>query len=345
MIRKKFHIALFLLAAVGVLFLGINTNSQAIAAAEKPRIVAVFQVGFIDFFVPTRLGCEKAANEYGADFKFMGPPDQSVTGLISMIESVLVRGVDGLVIETIDQKSMIPTGKKIQSMGIPVVLTNELTEHEGYDGYCGADPIEVGKLQGQQLEMIMQGNGPWAKKFGYKASEVAGEVAFLSDAPGSANIEGRIKGAREYLKKFPGIKDIGQYDSTLSIEKGQEVINNILTAHPDLKAIVNAGSVPTVAAAMAVKERGLKGKVVVIGMDLLPHTLRLVQDGVVAVTIGQNPGDQGYLPVKALCEFILNKKPIPKFMPTKLEVVDLSNVDEIYKRELDFLEKAKTLSK
>ena len=131
----------------------------------------------------------------------------------------------------------------------------------------------------------------------------------------------------------------------MSIGKGQEVITNILTANPDLKAIVNAGSVPTAAAAMAVKERGLKGKVIVIGMDLLPQTLRLVQDGIVAVTVGQNPADQGYLPVKALAEYLINKKPIPKFLPTALEIVDFSNVDKIYQRELDFLKKGKTLSK
>lgn len=345
MTRLRFYVSLFLLVMIGVLFVGAGINSEAVAAANKPRIVAIFQVGFIDFFVPTRLGAEKAAEECGADFTFMGPPDESVSGLISMIESVLVRGVDGLVIETIDQKSMIPTGKKIQAMNIPVVLTNELTEHEGFDGYCGADPLAIGKMQAKQLEMIMQGKGPWAKKHGYKGGEVAGKVAFLSDAPGSANIEGRILGAQQYLKKFPGIEDIGKYDSTLSIEKGQEVITNIITAHPDIKAIINAGSVPAVAAALAVKERGLTGKVIVIGMDLLPQALRLVQDGVMAATVGQNPADQGYLPVKALCDHILNNKPIPKFMPTDLEVVDLSNVDEIYKREVDFLEKAKTLSK
>jgi len=307
--RSKIFIGLFLLVMVGVSFLGADVTSEAIAASKKPNIVAIFQVGFIDFFVPTRLGALRAAKEYGVDFKFMGPPDQSTTGLISMIENVLVRGVDGLVIETIDQKSIIPTGKKIQAMGIPVVLTNELTEHAGFDGYCGADPIAIGKLMGKQLEMIMQGKGPWAEKVGYKGGKVEGKVAYVSDAPGSANIEGRIRGARQYLNTFPGIKDAGQYDSTLSIVKGQEVITNILTANPDLKAIVNAGSVPTAAAAMAVKERGLKGKVIVIGMDLLPQTLRLVQEGIVAVAVGQNPADQGYLPVKAVAEYLISAHP------------------------------------
>ena len=73
MTKPRFYVVLLWLVMVGVFFAGADINSQAIAAAEKPRIVAIFQVGFIDFFVPTRLGAEKAALECGADFKFMGP--------------------------------------------------------------------------------------------------------------------------------------------------------------------------------------------------------------------------------------------------------------------------------
>jgi ABC-type sugar transport system substrate-binding protein len=322
--------------------LAAGLGSDAGAADKKLKIAAVFQLGFIDFFVPTRMGAEDAAKKYGADFEWLGPHDNSIQTQIPMIETLLVKGVNGLVLECTEPANVLPITKKAQDMGIPVVITNELTtDAKGFNGYCGANPIAVGPLQGQQLEKILTGQGPWAEKYGLKGGEVAGKVAFFMDAPGAKNIEGRIAGAREYLKKFPGIVDVGKYDSTLSIEKGQEVVNNIITANPDLKAIINSGSVPAVAAAMAVKERGLAGKVVVIGMDLLPQTLRLVQDGVIAVTVGQNPYLQGFLPVQAICEFLLNKKEIPSHMATDLELVDLSNVEQIMKREVEFLEKGK----
>lgn len=339
---KRLQIVVTILLVLGFVLAGTTTFSKAYAASKKLKIAAVFQLGFIDFFVPTRMGAEDAAKKYGADFEWLGPHDSSIQTQISMIETLLVKGVDGLVIEATEPANLLPITKRAQDMGIPVVITNELTtEAKGFNGYCGADPIAVGTLQGEQFEMIMQGKGPWAEKYGFKAGEVAGKVAYFMDAPGARNIEGRVKGAREYLKKFSGIVDAGKYDSTLSIEKGQEVATNIITANPDLKAIINSGSVPTVAAAMAVKERGLTGKVVVVGMDLLPQTLRLLKDGVIAVTVGQNPYLQGYLPVQAICEYLLDKKPIPEHMPTDLEVVDLSNVDEIMKREVEFLEKGK----
>jgi ABC-type sugar transport system substrate-binding protein len=339
---RKVKLVMILLLVMGFVFAGMSDLSKAYAAQKKLKIAAVFQLGFIDFFVPTRMGAEDAAKKYGADFEWLGPHDSSIQTQISMIETLLVKGVDGLVIEATEPANVAPIAKKAQDMGIPVVITNELTtEAKGFNGYCGADPIAVGTLQGKQLEQIMLGKGPWAGKWGYKGGEVAGKVAFFMDAPGARNIEGRIQGGREYLKKFPKIVDVGKYDSTLSIEKGQEVANNFITANSDLKAIVNAGSVPTVAAGMAVRERDLTGKVIVVGMDLLPQTLRLLKDGIISVTVGQNPYLQGYLPVQAICEYLLNKKPIPERMPTDLEVVDLTNVDKIMQREVDFLEKGK----
>lgn len=340
---SRLQIAITILVVLGFVIVGMGSFSKASAGSQKKlKIAAVFQLGFIDFFVPTRMGAEDAAKKYGADFEWLGPHDSSIQTQIAMIETLLVKGVDGLVIEATEPANLLPITKRAQDMGIPVVITNELTtEAKGFNGYCGADPIAVGTLQGKQLEMIMQGKGPWAEKYGYNPGEVAGKAAFFMDAPGARNIEGRVMGAREYLKKFTGIVDVGKYDSTLSIEKGQEVATNIITANPDLKAIINSGSVPTVAAAMAVRERGLTGKVVVIGMDLLPQTLRLVKDGIIAVSVGQNPYLQGYLPVQAICEYLLNKKPIPEHMATDLELVDLDNVDEIMKREVEFLEKGK----
>jgi len=332
-----------LLVMVCIFVMGVSIRPQAADARKKYTIACVFQVAMIDFFVPTRIGAIDAGREYGVDVKWMGPPDMSGPSVISMLETMLVKGVDGLVVEALDPNILIPIVKKAHAMGVPVVLTNELIEHEVFDGYCGADGIAVGKLMGEQMALVMQGKGPWAQKVGYKGGKVAGKVAYTSDAPGSLNLEKRIKGARDYLSQYPGIIDVGKYDSTLSIEKGQEVVTNIITANPDLKGIIPVGSGPTVAAAMAVRGRRLKGKVIIVGMDLLPQTLKLVQDHVIASIIGQNPYGQGYLPVKAIAEYLINKKPIPKFLPTKLEVVDLTNVDQIYKREMDYLERGSRL--
>ena len=336
--KQRFVVSFVL--SVAIAFGGMNFSSTAMAESKKLRIAAVFQLGFIDFFAPTRKGAEDAAKKFGVEFKWLGPSDKSIQTQISIIETLLSKGIDGLVVESIEPASLLPIVRRAQSMGIPVVVTNDIMpDAPGYDGYCGADALAIGKLQGQQLEQSLLGKSPWAKKFGGKPRPMAGEVAFVLDAPGAKNLEGRVEGARKYLEKFPKIKDVGKYDGTVSLEKGVEVITNIITAHPDLTAIISAASGTTVAAAMAVRERNLQGKVMVVGMDLLPQELQLIKDGIIQVTIGQNPYLQGYLPVEAICEYLINNKPIKKKMATDLEVVDISNVDEIIAREKSFTAK------
>ena len=117
-----------------------------------------------------------------------------------------------------------------------------------------------------------------------------------------------------------------------------EVCIDILTANPDIVATLAGGGMATAPSAMAVLEMDLVGKVIVVGMDYMPPALDLIKDKVIAALIGQNPYDQGYLPVKALAEYLLYGTPMPKWLPTALEVVTLDNVDEIIEREAALLE-------
>ena len=64
-----------------------------------------------------------------------------------------------------------------------------------------------------------------------------------------------------------------------------------------------------------------------MGFDLVPETLDNVKAGATNASLSQNPYMQGYLPVKALYEFIMNKKPI-KSSDTGILRVDHKNIDE-----------------
>ncbi len=310
-------------------------------AEEKERLLisAVFQYALSDFFAPTRVGVEDAAEDYGVDFEWLGPPTYEVLELIAIIETVLSKGeVDGFVIEVGDPDVLLPIAKRIKDAGIPMVVTNELYEHDYYDSFCGADGITVGEMIGEQMELSLLGESVWAKAVGYEGTgEVEGKIAFALDTPGALNIEKRITGAKDYLAQFPGIVNVGVYDTTPEFAKGREVMDNILTAHPDLAGLCSVALIGGYGMGMAVKERGLVGEVVIVSMDLHPLTLELVKEGVLASTIGQNPYLQGYLPVEALAKYLLDGTPMPRFMPTNIEVVDLDNIDFIIAREEAYL--------
>lgn len=321
------------------------------ASAETPKkmikIAMCLEVPFIDFFVPTRIGAMDAAKEYGVDLVWQGPETADITKLLSIIETQIDAGVDGIAIQAGDPNALKTAVDKAKAKGIPVMIFNNTMEYEGFDGFVGMQPEVAGKAIGDQIVNILSGKSEWSKKMGIAdGATVSGKIAYLTDLPGAYNLEGRIKGIRDVLAAYPEIKDLGMYDcTTQGMAKSKEVVENIITANPDIRVIAAAASGATAAAGLVVQEKKMESKTLVIGMDLLTQTLQLVKDGIIPVAVGQDPYNQGYLPVKFLAEKILNGKEIPKVTSTEVEIVTSANVDEIIKREADYLAAGTKLGK
>ena len=74
------------------------------------------------------------------------------------------------------------------------------------------------------------------------------------------------------------------------------------------------------------------GKIKHVGFDLVPETLDNIKAGATNASLSQDPYKQGYLPVKALYEYIVNHKPI-KSVDTGILRVDEKNID-VYLQKL-----------
>jgi len=327
--RKAKTLIIGLLTVVLLAGLVLSPGCAKPAEEEKLLIVNIYHYGEEPFFRPFVVGIEDAAEEFGVDFIYRFPSNYDFLETIKIIETELAKGeMDGLIVETGNPDGLVPIIKRVkEELGIPVILTNELYDHEAYDSFCGASGIEVGEVIAKEMELNLLGEGDWAKLVGYEGTgEVEGKIAFMLDAPGQLNVEMRVKGARDYLSQFPGIVDLGVYDQTQDIVKRKETVVNVLTAHPDLAGICN--SAEAVGMGQVIEELGLSGQVILCGMDLVPPTLELIKSGVVASTVDQNPYGQGYLPMKAICEYLLYDTPIPKWLPTDLIAITIENVDE-----------------
>jgi len=66
---------------------------------------------------------------------------------------------------------------------------------------------------------------------------------------------------------------------------GEEAAATLLAAAPDINAIFCATSRDTLGAAQVVMDRGLEGRVVIIGADETPELLRHIKGGVVSASL------------------------------------------------------------
>ncbi len=316
------------------------STTEAGPDPDRPlKIAMCLEIVADDFYIPCKVGGEDAAKEDGnTEVYWLGPQSADATQLLSIIDTQIQSGIDGLCIQAGNPDSLRTVVDKAHEKGIPVMLFNNTKEFDGYDGSVGMQPKVAGEGIAKQIETILSGDSDWSAKLGIeKGATPSGKIAFFLNLPGSWNQEGRIAAAKEYLAKYSGIEDLGTYDITVQgTAYAMSVVENVITANPDVRVLMSACAPATQAAAQVVQNLGLQDQILVIGMDTLEKTLQLVKEGALPMAINQDPYNQGYLPVKYIIEYIREGKEIPKVTSTELKFIYADGVDAFleYEKEI-----------
>jgi ABC-type sugar transport system substrate-binding protein len=330
--RMKNKKILILVCSVVILFgLSILMSVAAEAQEKKLTFVVALNAGMIPFWVPGRTGAMDAGEKFGVNVEWIGPPTPDVNALISLLENVITRKVDGIVIQAPNYESMASTIEKIQAAGIPVIAVNNPL---GPLTYVGQDHVTAGETIGKELIKALSGEGDWAEYWKLPKREPAGKVVFYIDVPGQVTLEARMQGYKNATKDYPAIQFVNVFDvTTRGSAAAKRVVEDAMTGIPDLAAHASTVGMGTAMAGQVVKEKGLVPKVVVVGWDLLTQTLELIKEGAIAATIGQDPYMQGFESVRVLYEYVALGKPLPANVDSGSEIVTIKNVDVVIARE------------
>jgi len=106
---------------------------------------------------------------------------------------------------------------------------------------------------------------------------------------GIATHEERLAGFREAIARAPGIECVAVQPANSERALGMTVMENLLTAHPDLKAVFATNDQMALGAVEAIAAHNLTGKVQVVGFDATWEAVR-------AVVAGRLSGDMAGLP-------------------------------------------------
>lgn len=306
------------------------------ATTDHLTIAMCLELPNIDFYTASKAGGIDAAAADGNAKIITGSED--VSELLSIIETQIDAGVDGICIQASNPDSLKNVIDKADKKGIPCIVFNNTMEYDGFDGCVGMDPLVAGAGIGEKIELILSGADDWSAKLGIAKDTVPqGKIAFFLDSPGAYNLEGRREGVLNVLNKYDGIEDVGVYDITSQgIAYAMEVVQNVITANPDIKVLCSVCSDGTAAAALAVQNLGLEEQILVIGMDTNETTLNLVKEGVLPCAFNQNPYDQGYIPVEQIIKNIREGIEIPPVTSTELVTIYADGVDSFLELEQSF---------
>ncbi len=288
---KRFFIILLLLlltASIGV--------SSGKGTEEKMTFAIIPMFIGHPWFVRCEMGAKKAADELGIDYIFIGPEKADAARQLDIFHDQVNKKVDAIIIAVSDAKAWERPIQDVQDKGIPVFgfdigAPNTIWMASGWE------TIQSGINIGEGLAKEIDGEG---------------KVAILTGSLGSPFLAERQKSIEDTLAKYPGIEVIGVFATEDDYEKALTQCESVLQAHPDLAGFASTVTTGIPAAAKAVENAKLGGKVAIWGVALGKQNAEYIKKGWVNGALILDPAKMTYIGVKMAYNYLVNDGQLPK---------------------------------
>jgi rhamnose transport system substrate-binding protein len=285
----------FLSVLLGAVVLG-GPPFVGTAAAAGLRVALVVKNLGNGFFEAARNGGLDAARELGdVEVIYTGPTTPTAEGQIEIISTLIAQRVDAIVISANDPDALVPICKRAMSRGITVLSFDSGLAPPGRAFQINASSPEL--IGQKQIEMVHQTlGGP-------------GDIAILSATAQAQNQNTWIGVMKGMLTKpeYGGLTLVDVVYGDDQSDKSYREAIGLLRKHPNLKAIIAPTTVGITAAAKAVTDQKLVGKVFVTGLGLPSEMAGHVHSGAVDRFAIWNPIDLGYTAVYAAHQVVTKK--------------------------------------
>lgn len=134
----------------------------------------------------TKVGAERAGEELGFEVLWTGTPDTDSAGQVQVIESLIQKGVDGILMSANDPDALKDVINKAMEAGIPVATWDSDSAESNRLFYAGTDNYHLGYACGEKMVELAEGKEDF-------------KVVVLHGTPGASNLETRIDAFEEAL--------------------------------------------------------------------------------------------------------------------------------------------------
>jgi ribose transport system substrate-binding protein len=284
---------------------------------EDVTIALVTKAMDSEFWLMVAEGAKAGAAERpGVKLTIVAPDREiNVDQQVSMLEDQVRRGVKALVVSPAGSAQVMSALELAASRGIPVVLVDTDAPFPKKVSYIGTDNRRGGQLAAKCLVDRLGGQG---------------DVALISGVPGNESQDARAQGFIDAVAQVPGMKLVAQQPANSERSLGLTVMENILTAHPDVKGVFATNDQMALGAMEALDARGLRGKVAIVGFDATKEAVQATVDGKLAGSVAQNPRAMGQKGVEAALA-ALDGRPVEKRIDTGTELVTKENSEKYLK--------------
>jgi ribose transport system substrate-binding protein len=313
--------AMWSLAALSLAFVGCQESYHD---KEEHYILIATNVN-IAYWQEAEAGLRDVAKEMGLGVKadMDGPTGYNPKEEVDAFQKAVATHPAGILVSVANPEIFqAPIAAAIAS-GIPVICLDSDAPDSKRVMFIGTDNFRAGQESGKRIADILKGHG---------------DIVLIT-IPGRLNLDERVRGVNEALKKYPGIKIVETIDDKGDSAKAYDAVNAILTAKkPKVDGVLCLEASGGAGAAGALHRVDMTGKVAIVSFDKDPETLDWVDRGGINATVVQKPYVMAYYGVKFLDDLHHNAvhdfkdwrtapaPPLPAWVDTGTAIVDKSNL-------------------
>ncbi|WP_071393995.1 ribose ABC transporter substrate-binding protein RbsB [Bacillus tuaregi] len=256
------------------------------------------------FFVSLKDGVVKEVEALGMEVIIVDAQNDSAKQ-VNDVEDLIQQGVDALLINPTDSAAISTAVQSANTIGIPVVTLDRSADKGKVEALVASDNIKGGEMAANYI----------IEQLGENAL-----VAELEGVPGASATRERGQGFHNIADQKLNVtaKQAADFDRT----KGLTVMENLLQANPDIKAVFAHNDEMALGAIEAINSSGKD--VMVIGFDGNDDALNAINAGNMEATVAQQPELIGKLAVDAARDVLQGKK-VEEIIAAPLKLVTKDN--------------------
>jgi len=302
--------------------------ASALAACQEPYHQKEEQYYLISaninlpYWQEAEAGLRDAATGMGVKAEMDGPATLSPKEELDAFQKAVALHPAGILVSVMSQELLKPAIDAAVLQGIPVICIDADAPDSHRVLFVGTDSFRAGQESGKRMADILKGQG---------------QVVIIT-IPGQLNLDERVRGVNEALKKYPGIKIAQTIDDKGDPRNANDGVSALLAKKQKIDGVICLEASGGSGVAEALHRLDLTGKIAIVSFDKDPETLDGIEKGWINATIVQKPYIMAYYGLKfaddlhhnAVHEFkdwrTAPAAPLPAWIDTGTATVDKSNL-------------------
>jgi ribose transport system substrate-binding protein len=298
------------------------TSCQKSFHEENERYIFVAANITLPYWQEAKAGFMDAARTLGVKAEFTGPDTYSPDEELAAFQKAMEKNPAGILVSPARPEKFTDAINAAIQQGIPVICIDSDAPESKRVMFIGTDNYHAGIESATRLANLIHEEG---------------SIVVIS-IPGQHNLDERMRGVQDALKKYSKIKITETLDDKGDPKLANDQVSSLLEHKEKIDGILCLEASGGPGAAEVLHRLNLAGKIPVVAMDKNPETLDWIQQGVITATIAQKPYTMSFYGLKFLDDLHHNivhefkdwrtapASPLPTDVDTGTAVIDSSNL-------------------